>query len=92
MPARKGKHSDKELKLIWRLNAENWLVMNAKWLHKLRKGAQSSTIMGDRPANSIRKRLEAGVDYGVLEVTGTYSGAWWKLTPYAEHLLEEMAG
>ncbi len=85
-------HSDEELKLIERRNAENWLVMNAKWLHKLRKGAKSSTIMGDRPTGSIRKRLEAGVDYGVLVVTGAYSGAWWKLTPYAEMLLEEMAG
>lgn len=65
--------------------------MNDKWLHKLRKGTKSSAIIGDsRPSGSIRRRLEAGVDYGVLKRTGKYSGCRWKLTPYAEMLLEEM--
>ena len=80
------------MKLLKRRNAENWLVMNAKWLPKLRKGTKSSTIMGDRPSGSIRRRLDVGVEYGVLKRSGTYSGCWWMLTPYAEMLLEEMAG
>ncbi|GAI03899.1 unnamed protein product [marine sediment metagenome] len=86
------RHTDKELKLIKRRNAENWLLMNDKWLRKLRRGTKSSTIKGNRPAGSIRKRLEAGVDYGVLKRTGKHSGCKWKLTPYAEMLLEELEG
>lgn len=83
-------HSDEELKLIKRRSAENWLVTNSKWLRKLRKGTQSSAIRGDRPVGSMRKRLEAGVNYGVLERSGTHSACRWLLTPYAEMLLEEM--
>ncbi len=84
------KHNDEELKLIKRRNAENWLLMNAKWLPKLRKGTKSSAIIRDRPLGSIRRRLDAGVDYGLLVRFGTYSGCRWKLTPYAEMFLEEM--
>lgn len=81
--------SDKELKLIKRRSAENWLVFNSRWIKKLRKGTQSKRLENGN-STSLRKRLDAGVDYGVLEKEGRHSACWWKLTPYAEMLLEEM--
>ncbi len=86
------KHSDEELKLIKRRNAENWLVTNSEWISALREGTQSGAIRGDRPVGSMRKRLDVGVEYGVIEMygTGPPSTTWWQLTPYAEMLLEEM--
>lgn len=84
-PTHKSQYTDEELALIHRRNAENWLSYHHEWLERLRRGVIGADL-AENPTYAHRKRLNAGMEFGVL----TLRDGYWKLTPYAEEIIKEL--